>query len=133
MNPETINNNNSQVNNEIKNKFKCSKCNKTFSNKSNLKTHIKSIHENIKNYVCEICKKSFTNNTRLKSHLEKKHNEKKESKKKFVKSGKTFNEEKNYEKIKTNKICEYCNQEIKSEDLKLHQDYCELKLNNGII
>jgi len=139
MNAETINDNNSQVNNEIKNKFQCHECEKNFSNKSNLKTHIKSIHENIKNYVCEDCKKCFTNNTRLKSHIEKKHNEKKESKKKYVKSRKTFNKEKNYqsyeknEKIKTNKICEYCNQEIKSEDFELHQNLCEFKPNNVII
>ena len=46
---------------------KCDICNKLFSNKSNLRKHIKSVHEKMK-FKCEICTKNFTRKDNLLSH-----------------------------------------------------------------
>ena len=45
----------------------CNLCNKLFSNQSNLRKHIKSVHEKIK-FKCEICTKNFTRKDNLLSH-----------------------------------------------------------------
>ena len=54
--------------------FVCSKpdCNKTFTQKVHLATHIKSIHEGIK-HKCSHCDKSYTQKCHLKRHLRRKH------------------------------------------------------------
>ena len=46
---------------------KCDICNKLFSNKSNLRKHIKSVHEKIK-FKCEICDKEFSQEDNLQRH-----------------------------------------------------------------
>ena len=46
---------------------KCDICNKLFSNKSNLRKHIKNIHKKIK-FKCEICDKEFSQKDNLLSH-----------------------------------------------------------------
>ena len=38
---------------------KCSICNRQFSNKSNLRKHVKNVHEKIK-FKCEICAKELS-------------------------------------------------------------------------
>jgi len=85
----------------------CTLCNKLFSNKNNLKTHVSSIHnknlpfkcpysncskkypnntklqthirthKGIKPFICEICGKRFNENGNLKSHLNKHEENKK--------------------------------------------------------
>ena len=63
---------------------KCEICNKTLSSKSNLKKHIKEVHNKgahtyIKHekdggkYVCKICRDKFPHSSRLKLHYKKKH------------------------------------------------------------
>ena len=46
---------------------KCDICNKLFSNKSNLRKHIKSVHEKIK-FKCEICDKELSRKDELQRH-----------------------------------------------------------------
>lgn len=55
----------------------CLQCEKTFYNKSQLNTHIKSVHEKIKNQLCNYCGKSFYTIKDLQMH-EKRHFEKSE-------------------------------------------------------
>ena len=47
---------------------KCDICNKLFSNKSNLRKYIKSVHEKIK-FNCEICDKEVSRKDKLKEHM----------------------------------------------------------------
>ena len=46
---------------------KCDICNKLFSNKSNLRKHIKSVHEKMK-FKCEICDKKLSRKDELQRH-----------------------------------------------------------------
>ena len=42
------------------NSFKCDKCTKTFQRKWNLKTHVKGVHDKIRDHVCQECGTGFT-------------------------------------------------------------------------
>ena len=49
-------------------KFECKDCNRNFTTNSNLKKHIATIHQKVRNFKCDICNKTFTNRTNLKVH-----------------------------------------------------------------
>jgi len=53
-------------------------CNKTFTRKSNLITHIKTIHEETQKYCCPVCNKYFLYESLLKKHMEHSHDPKPE-------------------------------------------------------
>ena len=53
-------------------KFKCDQCDKSYSQKGHLNTHIKCIHEKLQ-YNCDKCDKSFSQKGKLKSHIESVH------------------------------------------------------------
>ena len=53
--------------------YKCESCGKSFSQTTNLKRHITSVHEDPKDYKCKSCDKSFSQEHRLKKHIEKVH------------------------------------------------------------
>ena len=50
-------------------RYKCDKCNKSFSRNSHLKTHIKNVHENVQ-YNCDKCDKNFSTNHYLSEHIQ---------------------------------------------------------------
>ena len=52
---------------------KCSICDSTFSQKSTLKRHMESVHENKKPYKCLICDYSCSQKRYLKTHMEAVH------------------------------------------------------------
>ena len=59
--------------NTVKDSDKCKLCGKNFSRKGNLKTHIKFVHEGIKEHKCNLCGKSFTSSKDLKRHTKAVH------------------------------------------------------------
>jgi KRAB domain-containing zinc finger protein len=60
---------------ELVKPFKCEKCNRFFSRKDNLKTHIDSIHSGLMKtkYSCKICSETFSRSYNLKIHIACKH------------------------------------------------------------
>merc|ERR1712176_1459822 len=52
-------------------KFECSQCDKTYASKQNLKAHIESIHDGIRNYYCTFkgCTKAFYHKHNFDKHL----------------------------------------------------------------
>ena len=48
-------------------RYNCDKCDKTFSQKGNLKIHY-LVHTGEKPFKCDICEQSFTSNENLQSH-----------------------------------------------------------------
>eukprot|EP00475_Leptophrys_vorax_P018354 TRINITY_DN2506_c0_g1_i1.p1 TRINITY_DN2506_c0_g1~~TRINITY_DN2506_c0_g1_i1.p1 ORF type:complete len:377 (-),score=65.83 TRINITY_DN2506_c0_g1_i1:70-1200(-) len=52
-----------------KQEYSCPICQKAFSVLSNMRRHIKHIHENLKQHCCEVCGKSFTQKTNMKRHM----------------------------------------------------------------
>merc|ERR1712129_222387 len=56
----------SEVNSQSK--FRCTKCEQTFSAKSNLNRHVKSLHEGVF-YPCKACDYRATQATHLKEHI----------------------------------------------------------------
>ena len=53
----------------------CDICNKTFSSKSNLNSHISSVHNNIREYLCKTCDKTFSRHSKLKRHIKSVHDQ----------------------------------------------------------
>ncbi len=53
--------------------FQCDKCNKVFTAKSDLKRHIKHVHDKIKDIKCDKCEYTCSNITNLKRHIKSIH------------------------------------------------------------
>ncbi|XP_065583518.1 gastrula zinc finger protein XlCGF7.1-like [Artemia franciscana] len=51
--------------------YSCSSCTQSFKTIRSLKSHIKSVHDNVKNFECDICEKRFANNGNLNNHRNK--------------------------------------------------------------
>ena len=49
--------------------YKCTECNKLFSQAGNLKSHIKSIHRDERPFKCSLCDKSFKQKDSLNCHI----------------------------------------------------------------
>ena len=49
----------------------CEACGKSFAQAEHLKSHIKAVHEGVKNYKCKTCDTAFATNQNLKLHIEK--------------------------------------------------------------
>ena len=55
--------------------LKCDICNKSFTQKSNLRQHVASVHEG-KTFKCDFCSSNFTEKGGLKRHIKSVHEEK---------------------------------------------------------
>ena len=56
------------IHQKVKN-FKCDFCESTFSVKRSLTTHIQNVHVGLRKYKCDFCSKAFTSLYNLKSHV----------------------------------------------------------------
>ena len=61
------------IEDEIPKKFPCELCNKSFKQHSQLKTHIKGVHQNDKPFSCELCDTKCLFESALKIHIKFKH------------------------------------------------------------
>ena len=64
-----------QVKKDIKKKYECEICNKSFIQPGYLEAHQSLVHEGIKKYECKTCKKPFVNKSNLNKHIKKVHEE----------------------------------------------------------
>ena len=62
---------NSSSSNKAVKRIRCEvdHCNKTFTEFSNMKRHVKAVHQQIKNFQCELCNATFYRKQHLKQHL----------------------------------------------------------------
>ena len=58
---------------EIAKRHTCNHCSKSFSKKGYLQSHIKSVHEKIRDHKCEQCDRAFFQKSNLKSHIKQIH------------------------------------------------------------
>ena len=49
--------------------FRCDLCDANYSQKSNLDSHFRSVHEGKRPFKCDICNASFAQKEKLKSHI----------------------------------------------------------------
>lgn len=108
----------------------CSKCDRKFANRALLNTHIRVIHDKIRNFVCEICAKPFLSLSSLTAH-QIVHHDLKQSKIKCDHCGKMYSTastlKSHIDRVKdSNKIhqCDKCNHISPNlKALKAHQSY----------
>ena len=50
-------------------KFQCIICNKDYTNRDSLKSHIATIHEDKKPFECEVCHIRFPSKSKVKKHI----------------------------------------------------------------
>ena len=53
--------------------FKCLHCEKSFTQKGNLRIHVKNIHKKTKDYTCKFCGKAFAQKINLRVHVDRMH------------------------------------------------------------
>ena len=51
----------------------CQICKKSFTTKRTLKLHVKTVHDELKEYQCNICGKTFGNKSKLQFHIKRVH------------------------------------------------------------
>src|SRR6266404_27202 len=50
-------------------RFFCEICDNTFANKTNLKSHIETVHQGKRNYSCHLCEKKYSTGSNLNAHV----------------------------------------------------------------
>ena len=94
-------------------KYKCIQCEKEFTQKVNMSTHVKEVHEQIK-YWCTLCNYQATRQNYLKKHKEAVHN-RKETNRKYKSSTSIRQEIKNtIQHIRLKYPCDSCSKDYKS-------------------
>ena len=96
-------------------KYSCPNCQKEFSSKDGVKSHIKLVHKNIRNFSCSLCGKAFAYKAKLTEHIKNVH-EKRKYKCDFRDCEQSFDaiderneHRKNYHAgEKMNYACQYC-------------------------
>ena len=53
--------------------YKCTQCDKNYTQSQNLKAHIKFVHQKLKEYSCKLCNKNYTQSHSLKNHIKSVH------------------------------------------------------------
>ena len=57
--------------------YGCEFCDSKFTQKSNMKQHIETVHKGTKSYICEFCNSTFSRNSNRKTHIKTIHEKKK--------------------------------------------------------
>ena len=57
----------------VKDRFQCHLCDKSFAAKNNLRLHIRSIHEKIRNFPCKLCEYKTDSKSNLYIHVKRMH------------------------------------------------------------
>ena len=87
-------------------KYNCETCPYGSAKLSNLKQHVSTVHEKIRNHVCQECKYAASCKSNLKSHIESVHEKKKDS------------------------ACKECGKAFTKKALKVHVQGVHLKIKN---
>ena len=58
---------------EARNSFKCNMCDKSFSQKGNMYLHVETVHEGRKAFKCDICDQCYSQKSNLKTHIANNH------------------------------------------------------------
>ena len=91
----------------------CYQCGKSFSKASDLKRHVKAVHDGIKDHTCDLCGRSFAKKDQLNNHVKAVHEKIKDHKckhcdKSFSEAGTLRNHVKGvHDRIKNYK-CDHC-------------------------
>ena len=64
--------------------YKCQDCGKAFNSATDLKTHVKCVHEKRKDFECEICGNKFARMSHKKRHVEGVHGKNKTTVDNFI-------------------------------------------------
>ena len=54
---------------EAKRRFECKECGKTFAQRGHLRTHVDTVHLDLRPYRCDLCDKAFGRKDNLRSHV----------------------------------------------------------------
>merc|ERR1712200_335114 len=109
--------------------FSCEFCNKSYSRKDKLRTHIKMVHEdqNVKQHSCQVCEKSYSRKDKLNNHMKQSHFEvyKKQAEDSLGTNEKMVHEDQNVKQHN----CQVCEKSYSRRDkLNSHMKKCHFEL-----
>ena len=107
-------------------RFKCNHCEKSYTSKGHLNTHVKTVHDGVKNHVCNHCEISFSIAGNLKAHIKAVHDGIKDHHCDFC--GKSFSRPQHLKRhikavheVVNDHVCNHCDKSFSQEgNLKRH-------------